>query len=100
MNQFDSTKDYYGVLGVDKHASQREVDRGYKREAAKQGGGNALAPCRSDDRARRERFSARAGTAGRHRQAVAGTRRESDRPGQSRQDGGSGCDERVESSFG
>ena len=35
MNQFDSTKDYYGVLGVDKHASQREVDRGYKREAAK-----------------------------------------------------------------
>jgi hypothetical protein len=35
MNQFDSNKDYYGVLGVDKHASQREIDRQYKRQAAK-----------------------------------------------------------------
>ena len=35
MNQFDSNKDYYGVLGVDKHASQRDIDREYKRQAAK-----------------------------------------------------------------
>ena len=35
MNQFDSNKDYYGVLGVDKHASQREIEREYKRQAAK-----------------------------------------------------------------
>ena len=35
MNQFDSNKDYYGVLGVDKHASRREIDREYKRQAAK-----------------------------------------------------------------
>ena len=35
MNQFDSNKDYYGVLGVDKDASQREIDRQYKRQAAK-----------------------------------------------------------------
>lgn len=35
MNQFDSTKDYYGVLGVDKDASQRDIDRQYKRQAAK-----------------------------------------------------------------
>ena len=35
MNQFDSNKDYYGVLGVDKHASQRDIDRAHKREAAK-----------------------------------------------------------------
>ena len=35
MNQFDSNKDYYGVLGVDKHASQREIDREYKRQAAR-----------------------------------------------------------------
>ena len=35
MNQFDSSKDYYGVLGVDKHASQREIDREYKRQAAR-----------------------------------------------------------------
>jgi DnaJ domain len=35
MNQFDSNKDYYGVLGVDKRASQREIDREYKRQAAK-----------------------------------------------------------------
>lgn len=35
MSQFDSNKDYYGVLGVDKHASQREIDRAHKRQAAK-----------------------------------------------------------------
>jgi len=35
MRQFDSNKDYYGVLGVDKHAPQAEIDRQYKREAAK-----------------------------------------------------------------
>ena len=35
MNQFDSNKDYYGVLGVDKDASQRDIERQYKREAAK-----------------------------------------------------------------
>ena len=35
MNQFDSNKDYYGVLGVDKDASAREIYRQYKRQAAK-----------------------------------------------------------------
>src|SRR5262245_40089955 len=35
MSQFDSNKDYYGVLGVDKDASQIEIERQYKREAAK-----------------------------------------------------------------
>ena len=35
MNQFDSNKDYYGVLGVDKDASQRDIDRHYKRQAAR-----------------------------------------------------------------
>ena len=35
MSQFDSNKDYYAVLGVDKQASQGEIDRQYKREAAK-----------------------------------------------------------------
>ena len=35
MSQFDSSKDYYGVLGVDKDASQVEIDRQYKREASK-----------------------------------------------------------------
>jgi DnaJ domain len=35
MSQFDSNKDYYGVLGVDKDASQIEIDRQYKRQAAK-----------------------------------------------------------------
>jgi len=35
MNQFDSNKDYYGVLGVDKDASQREIDRAHKRQAAR-----------------------------------------------------------------
>jgi len=35
MNQFDSSKDYYGVLGVDKDASQVDIDRQYKREAAR-----------------------------------------------------------------
>jgi hypothetical protein len=35
MSQFDSNKDYYGVLGVDKEATQVEIDRQYKRQAAK-----------------------------------------------------------------
>ena len=35
MSQFDSNKDYYGVLGVDKDASQVDIDREYKRQAAK-----------------------------------------------------------------
>jgi curved DNA-binding protein CbpA len=35
MSQFDSNKDYYGVLGIDKHASQIDIERQYKREAAK-----------------------------------------------------------------
>ncbi|HET9526673.1 MAG TPA: DnaJ domain-containing protein [Pyrinomonadaceae bacterium] len=35
MSQFDSNKDYYGVLGVDKDASQVDIDRSYKRMAAK-----------------------------------------------------------------
>ncbi len=35
MNQFNSNKDYYGVLGVDKRASQGEIDRQYKRQAAR-----------------------------------------------------------------
>src|ERR1044071_8912791 len=35
MSQFDSNKDYYGVVGVDKDASQVEIERQYKREAAK-----------------------------------------------------------------
>jgi hypothetical protein len=34
MSQFDSSKDYYGVLGVDKDASPREIYRQYKRQAA------------------------------------------------------------------
>ena len=35
MSQFDSNKDYYGILGVDKDASQVEIDREFKRQAAK-----------------------------------------------------------------
>ena len=35
MNQFDQNKDYYGVLGVDKDASPREIYSQYKRQAAK-----------------------------------------------------------------
>ena len=35
MSQFDSNKDYYGVLGVDKDASARDIYRQYKRQAAK-----------------------------------------------------------------
>ena len=35
MSQFDSNKDYYGVLGVDKEASQSEIERQYKRQASK-----------------------------------------------------------------
>ena len=35
MSQFDSKKDYYGVLGVDKDASEGEIYRQYKRQAAR-----------------------------------------------------------------
>jgi hypothetical protein len=35
MSQFDASKDYYGLLGVDKNASQRKIYRQYKRQAAK-----------------------------------------------------------------
>ena len=35
MRQFDSNKDYYAVLGVDKDASQAEIDRSYRRLASK-----------------------------------------------------------------
>ena len=35
MSQFDANKDYYGVLGVDKEASQIEIERQYKRQASK-----------------------------------------------------------------
>jgi hypothetical protein len=35
MSQFDSNKDYYAVLGVDKDAPQVEIDRNYKRMASK-----------------------------------------------------------------
>ncbi|HEX6043502.1 MAG TPA: DnaJ domain-containing protein [Pyrinomonadaceae bacterium] len=35
MNQFDSNKDYYAVLGIDKDASQVDIDRNYKRQASK-----------------------------------------------------------------
>ena len=34
MSQFDSNKDYYGVLGIDKDASRVEIERQYKRQAA------------------------------------------------------------------
>ena len=35
MSQFDANKDYYGVLGVDKEASQGEIERQYKRQASR-----------------------------------------------------------------
>ena len=35
MRQFDSNKDYYGVLGVDKDASAGDIYRQYKRQAAR-----------------------------------------------------------------
>ncbi len=34
MNAFDSGKDYYEILGADREASQKEIDRLYKRKAA------------------------------------------------------------------
>jgi hypothetical protein len=43
MNKFDSTKDYYSVLGVNKESSKQEVDRAYRSEARKRhpdGGGS------------------------------------------------------------
>ena len=35
MSQADSRKDYYGVLGVDEEAPRCEIDRQYKRQAAR-----------------------------------------------------------------
>jgi curved DNA-binding protein CbpA len=35
MSQVDSSKDYYGVLGVSEDATREEIDRQYKREAHK-----------------------------------------------------------------
>ena len=35
MSQFDSNKDYYAILGVDKDARQPELDRSYRRLASK-----------------------------------------------------------------
>ena len=35
MSQFDSNKDYYAVLGVDKDASRGDIDRSYRRLASK-----------------------------------------------------------------
>lgn len=35
MSQFDSNKDYYAILGVDKDARQPEIDRSYRRLASK-----------------------------------------------------------------
>ena len=35
MSQFDSNKDYYAVLGVDKDASRVDIDRSYRRLASK-----------------------------------------------------------------
>ncbi|HYP27855.1 MAG TPA: DnaJ domain-containing protein [Blastocatellia bacterium] len=43
MNKFDSTKDYYEVLGIDSGASKEEIDRAYRNEARKKhpdGGGS------------------------------------------------------------
>ena len=34
MSRLDSNKDYYAVLGVDKHASRVDIDRQYKRMAS------------------------------------------------------------------
>jgi hypothetical protein len=34
MSQFDSSKDYYSILGADEDASRSEIDRQYKRRAA------------------------------------------------------------------
>ena len=35
MSEFDSKKDYYGILGADERASDRELERLYKRMAAR-----------------------------------------------------------------
>lgn len=35
MKSSPAQKDYYGVLGVEEHASKTEIDRQYKRQAAK-----------------------------------------------------------------
>lgn len=80
MSQFDSNKDYYGVLGVDKAASQVEIERQYKRAAAKhhpdRGGSEEHMKSLNEaygvlkDQSRRSSYDAtrRRSTAGRHRQ--------------------------------
>lgn len=35
MNEFDSTKDYYSILGADRHASRREIESLYRQLAHK-----------------------------------------------------------------
>ena len=35
MNQFDANKDYYGVLGAERTASRRDIERLYKRLASR-----------------------------------------------------------------
>ena len=35
MSQIDSTKDYYGILGAEENASHRDIERLYKRTAAR-----------------------------------------------------------------
>jgi len=35
MTDFDSAKDYYEILGADRYASHREIERLYKRKAAR-----------------------------------------------------------------
>ena len=35
MSEFDSKKDYYGILGADQRTSDRELERLYKRMAAR-----------------------------------------------------------------
>jgi len=43
MNRFDSTKDYYRVLGVSSGATKEEIDKAYRNEARKRhpdGGGS------------------------------------------------------------
>jgi len=34
MSEFDSAKDYYGILGADANATRQDIDRLYKRKAA------------------------------------------------------------------
>ncbi len=75
------------------------LDGGANTENTEQHGVNALAPCRSNHRERRERLSPRARTTGRHRQAADDAWRKGDRPGQAGQRGASGRDQRMDSSI-